>query len=86
MAKFKVGDKVRLKKGLEVGKFYGDVPFLRGVKENAEANGGIHIVRMIRKATETRVTNRYILDTDIPYYYSEEMLELVEGKTHDETA
>ena len=71
MAKFKVGDKVRLKKGLEVGKWYGKIPLLQGMKESAEADGGIHELRNVRGDV-------YYLDTDTPFIYTEEMLELVE--------
>ena len=74
MAKFKVGDKVRLKKGLEVGKWYGGALLLRGMKENAEANGGIHVVKKLWNV-EPEV---YYLDTLYSYVYTEEMLELVE--------
>ena len=75
MAKFKVGDKVRLKKGLETGKEYGKIPLVYDMKESMEADGGIRVAKMIRKTS-----NRYTLDTDKAYYYSEEMLELAEEK------
>lgn len=84
MAKFKVGDKVRLKKGLEVGKWYGGIPFFSSKKKNAEANGGVHVVEEI-KEMETTV---YFLDTKYPFVYTEEMLELAEEeeeKTQKET-
>ena len=74
MAKFKVGDKVRLKKVLVVGRFYGGVPLFRGMKESAEADGGIHEVKKLWDGSY----DAYILDTNEPYVYPEEMLELVE--------
>ena len=74
MAKFKVGDKVRLKKGLEVGKCYGGVPLYQGMKESAEADGGIHVVNKVWKGC----CKAYWLDTDYSFVYTEEMLELVE--------
>ena len=74
MAKFKVGDKVRLKKVLEVGRFYGGVPLSQEMKENAEADGGIHEVKKLWKGS----LNAYYLDTLYPYVYTEVMLELVE--------
>ena len=77
MAKFKVGDKVRLKKGLETGKEYGKIPLMFGMKDNMEADGGIHT---IKKVNEMNTINVYLLDTEYPYYYSEEMLELAEEK------
>ena len=79
MAKFKVGDKVRLKKGLEVGTIYEGVLLSQSMKESAEADGGIHEVKKVREATRLSFT-AYILDTDVPYYYAEEMLELAEEK------
>ena len=75
MAKFKVGDKVRLKKGLFDGVWYGGVPLLQDMKENAEADGGIREVKVLCKY---EATDAYILDTVQPYVYTEEMLELVE--------
>lgn len=74
MAKFKVGDKVRLKKVLVAGRFYGGIPLSQGMKESAEADGGIHVVKELWKGS----FKAYYLDTDYPYVYTEEMLELVE--------
>ena len=79
MAKFKVGDKVRLKKGLEVGKVYGNLSLSNGMKEVIEADGGVHEVKKVREATRLSFT-AYRLDADVPYYYAEEMLELAEEK------
>lgn len=75
MAKFKVGDKVRLKEGLEVGRFYGGVPLFQYMKESAEADGGIREVKEIRI---TRASTTYYLDNSRAYTYPEEALELVE--------
>ena len=74
MAKFKVGDKVRLKKGLKVGALYGGIPLFQGMKESAEADGGIHEVMKIWKGS----CKAYSLDTDYKFVYAEEMLELAE--------
>ena len=80
MAKFKVGDKVRLKKVLVAGRFYGGVPLSQDMKENAEADGGIHEVKKLWKGS----LNAYYLDTLYPYVYTEEMLELVEEEEEEE--
>ena len=79
MAKFKVGDKVRLKKVLVAGRFYGGVPLSQDMKESAEADGGIHVVKELWKGS----CKAYYLDTDYPYVYTEEMLELVEEEEKD---
>ena len=81
MAKFKVGDKVRLKEGLEVGSFYGGVPLFQYMKESAEADGGIREVKEIRI---TRASTTYYLDNSYAYTYPEEMLELVEEEEEEE--
>ena len=77
MAKFKVGDKVRLKEGLEVGKEYGGILLLYGMKEDIETDGGVHEVKEVKKIGTITV---YVLDTDTPYCYTEERLEAVEEK------
>ena len=80
MAKFKVGDKVRLKKGLEVGRNYGGIPLFQGMKESMEADGGVYEVKEIKKIETTTICR---LDTEHPYYYTEEMLELAEEKEEE---
>nr|DAF66676.1 MAG TPA: hypothetical protein [Bacteriophage sp.] len=75
MAKFKVGDKVRLKKGLKVGTFYGGVLLSQSMKKSAEADGGIHEVIEIKI---TKASTTYYLDHTLSYTYGEEVLELVE--------
>lgn len=80
MAKFKVGDKVRLKKGLVAGRFYGGVLLSQGMKESAEAYGGIHEVMEIKI---TKASTTYYLDHTFSYTYGEEMLELVEEEEKD---
>ena len=76
MAKFKVGDKVRLKEGLEVGKWYGGIPFNKLRRANAADNDGTHVITGLCEYGP----NGYYLDTLDPYVYTEEMLELVEEK------
>lgn len=78
MAKFNAGDKVRLKKGLKVGQFYGGVPLLYDMKELIEANGGVCKVRKVHKFESGTL---YTLDMKYTYYYySGEMIEFAEDK------
>ena len=66
MKKFKVGDKVRLRNNLEVGKKYGKITFLiqmEGLKDKEMRVEGIS------------PQGNYILNDGRTLYYSEEMLE-----------
>ena len=67
MNKFKVGDKVKLRDDLEVGRDYGEITFLRDMKD---LQG--------KELTIDRISQQgnYILKEG-RYYYSEEMLEKV---------
>ena len=67
MNKFKVGDKVKLRDGLEVGRDYGGITFLRDMKD---LQG--------KELTIDRISQQgnYILKEG-RFYYSEEMLEKV---------
>ena len=67
MSKFKVGDKVKLRDGLEVGRDYGGITFLRDMKDLQGKE--LTIDRISRQGN-------YILKEG-RYYYSEEMLEKV---------
>ena len=67
MNKFKVGDKVRLRDNLEVGRDYGGITFLRDMKDLQGKE--LTIDRISRQGN-------YILKEG-RYYYSEEMLEKV---------
>ena len=67
MNKFKVGDKVRLRNNLEVGRDYGGITFLRDMKDLQGKE--LTIDRISRQGN-------YILKEG-RYYYSEEMLEKV---------
>ena len=67
MNKFKVGDKVRLRDDLEVGRDYGGITFLRDMKDLQGKE--LTIDRISRQGN-------YILKEG-RYYYSEEMLEKV---------
>ena len=67
MNKFKVGDKVKLRDGLEVGRDYGGITFLRDMKDLQGKQ--LTIDRISRQGN-------YILKEG-RYYYSEEMLEKV---------
>ena len=67
MNKFKIGDKVRLRNNLEVGEDYGEITFLRDMKD---LQG--------KELTIDRISQQgnYILKEG-RFYYSEEMLEKV---------
>ena len=67
MSKFKIGDKVRLRDDLEVGEYYGEITFLRDMKD---LQG--------KELTIDRISQQgnYILKEG-RFYYSEEMLEKV---------
>ena len=67
MNKFKIGDKVKLRDDLEVGRDYGEITFLRDMKD---LQG--------KELTIDRISQQgnYILKEG-RYYYSEEMLEKV---------
>ena len=67
MNKFKVGDKVKLRDNLEVGRDYGGITFLRDMKDLQGKE--LTIDRISRQGN-------YILKEG-RYYYSEEMLEKV---------
>ena len=67
MSKFKIGDKVRLRDDLEVGRDYGEITFLRDMKDLQGKE--LTIDRISRQGN-------YILKEG-RYYYSEEMLEKV---------
>ena len=67
MNKFKVGDKVKLRDDLEVGRDYGGITFLRDMKDLQGKE--LTIDRISRQGN-------YILKEG-RYYYSEEMLEKV---------
>ena len=67
MKKFKVGDKVRLRDNLEVGRDYGGITFLRDMKDLQGKE--LTIDRISRQGN-------YILKEG-RFYYSEEMLEKV---------
>ena len=67
MNKFKVGDKVKLRDDLEVGEDYGEITFLRDMKDLQGKE--LTIDRISRQGN-------YILKEG-RYYYSEEMLEKV---------
>ena len=67
MKKFKVGDKVKLRDDLEVGRDYGGITFLRDMKDLQGKE--LTIDRISRQGN-------YILKEG-RYYYSEEMLEKV---------
>ena len=72
MSKFKIGDKVRLRDDLEVGRDYGEITFLRDMKD---LQGKELTIEEIRQ-------NKYILD-ECDYFCSEEMLEKVIDDTDD---
>ena len=72
MNKFKVGDKVRLRDNLEVGRDYGEITFLRDMKD---LQGKELTIEEIRQ-------NKYIFDK-CDYFCSEEMLEKVIDDTDD---
>lgn len=72
MNKFKIGDKVRLRDDLELGKEYGEIKFLSGMKDS---QGKVLTIEEIRQ-------NKYILD-ECDYFCSEEMLEKVIDDTDD---
>ena len=67
MNKFKIGDKVKLRDGLEVGRDYGGITFLRDMKDLQGKE--LTIDRISRQG-------KYILKEG-RFYYSEEMLEKV---------
>ena len=67
MSKFKIGDKVRLRDDLEVGEDYGEITFLRDMKDLQGKE--LTIDRISRQGN-------YILKEG-RFYYSEEMLEKV---------
>ena len=67
MNKFKIGDKVRLRDDLEVGEDYGEITFLRDMKDLQGKE--LTIDRISRQGN-------YILKEG-RFYYSEEMLEKV---------
>lgn len=67
MNKFKVGDKVKLRDDLEVGRDYGEITFLRDMKDLQGKE--LTIDRISRQGN-------YILK-DGRFYYSEEMLEKI---------
>ena len=67
MSKFKVGDKVRLRDGLEVGKEYGEVRFLSGMEDLKGKELTIYYISE---------DGDYTFD-EANYYCSEEMLEKV---------
>ena len=67
MNKFKIGDKVKLRDDLEVGRDYGGITFLRDMKDLQDKE--LTIDRISRQGN-------YILKEG-RYYYSEEMLEKV---------
>lgn len=68
--KFKAGDLVTLKDGIEVGKKYGDVTFLNGMYDQSHSKP--------IKVVEADSDNYYYcasIDNNTCYWYSEEMLE-----------
>lgn len=65
--KYKVGDKVRIRKDLQVGRRYGGVTARKGMKENFGAVGTIELIH----------NNGYRLDVS-DFWWSEEMLEEVD--------
>ena len=67
MNKFKIGDKVRLRDDLEVGRDYGEITFLRDMKDLQGKE--LTIDRISRQGN-------YILKEG-RFYYSEEMLEKI---------
>ena len=67
MNKFKIGDKVKLRDGLEVGRDYGGITFLRDMKDLQGKE--LTIDRISRQGN-------YILKEG-RFYYSEEMLEKI---------
>ena len=67
MNKFKVGDKVRLRDNLEVGRDYGEITFLRDMKKLQGKELTIDYISQ---------QGNYILKKG-RFYYSEEMLEKV---------
>ena len=74
MKKFKVGDKVRLRNNLEVGKKYGKITFLiqmEGLKDKEMRVEGIS------------PQGNYILNDGRTLYYSEEMLEKATDNNND---
>ena len=66
--KFKIGDKVRIKTNLEVGKQYGEHGFVSSMKD---FKGNITIVKTI-------LINGYYLDGCNTWIFTDDMLELVE--------
>ena len=68
METFKVGDKVRIKTNLEVGKCYGEHMFVSSMKD---FKGNITIVKTI-------LLTGYYLDDCNTWIFSDDMLELVE--------
>ena len=66
--KFKIGDKVRIKTNLEVGKLYEEHMFVSSMKD---FKGNITIVKTI-------LTNGYYLDGCNTWIFTDDMLELVE--------
>lgn len=76
MAKFKIGDKVRLKKGLEVGKIYGGIMLLDTMIGEFEKAGGVVMIK--QPPYKVLIVSTYRLGYNFYYFYTEEMLELVE--------
>lgn len=74
MAKFKVGDKVRLKNNLIVNKKYGDATFLQQMKGNFT---GIGTIEKIEKNNINDTISYTIKESRMKFLYSGEMLELV---------
>ena len=71
--KFKVGDKVRVRENLEVGKDYGDYNVVEDMKKY---EGKEFIIDEVRR-------NYYTLKNENWYYWTDEMLELVEEEGKD---
>ena len=70
MSKFKVGDRVRIKNSLSVGKEYGSLTFLEVMKPYAGLSYKIDDI--------TRMKSDFFYIADAGYaFYTEEMLELV---------
>lgn len=76
MAKFNVGDKVRLKKGLKVGKACGGVMLLDTMIEEFEKADGV--LKIEQPPYVDLLVGAYRLGYNFYYFYTEEMLELVE--------
>jgi hypothetical protein len=79
MAKYKVGDKVKIRKDLVVGCKYGRVTYFDSMEEEVSANGD-NVLTIVRTGTDSSDVTWYEFE-GLFFTYSEEMIEgLVEKK------